>query len=385
MPDPDIRIKLMIGRPLVPKPAPYEVVDALIDLEVTQQDRDRSAFQMTFSLSKELKNSSDYWLLREGILDPPNRIIIQVIVNVKVGVNRSIQQPILIDGIITNHQIIPSNKPGDSKLIVTGEDISVMLDLEDKNVTYLNLSDSKIVTQLLKSYSKYGLKIDVQDTSYFVPSKEEQITSQQSTDLQFIQKLALRNSFIFEIKPDKTPGRNIAYWGEEKHKVTPYQPALSMNMGAFTNVDSSITFNFNALEAIQPQASITDEKSGASISIQVPKSPGQALASKPAKALRTEVLRCTNKLEKILAEKETESFASRSRENAVTASGEVDTVRYGYVLQVRQLVGVRGVGKSYGGYYYVKQVTHRIKRGEYKQSFTLIREGQDATIQRLEV
>jgi hypothetical protein len=385
MPESDIRIKLMIGRPLVPKPAPYEVVDALIDLEVTQQDRDRSAFQMTFSLSKELKNSSDYWLLREGILDPPNRIIIQVIVNVKVGVKRSLQNPILIDGIITNHQIVPSNKPGESRLIVTGEDISVMLDLEDKNEIYPNLSDSKIVTNLLKSYSKYGLKIDAQNTSYFTPKKEEQITTQQSTDLQFIQKLALRNSFIFEIKPDKTPGRNIAYWGEEKQKVTPYQPALSMNMGAFTNVDSSISFNFNALGAIKPEASISDEKSGASISIRVPKSPGQALANKPAKSLRTEVLRCTNKLEKILAEKETESFASRSQENAVTATGEVDTVRYGYVLEVRQLVGVRGVGKTYGGYYYVKQVTHRIKRGEYKQSFTLIREGQGATIQRLEV
>ncbi|MEH2090301.1 hypothetical protein [Nostoc sp.] len=385
MPDSDIRIKLMIGRPLVPKPAPYEVVDALIDLEVTQQDRDRSAFQMTFSLSKELKKPSDYWLLQEGILNPPNRIIIQVIVNVKVGVNRSLQQPILIDGIITNHQVVPSNKPGESKLIITGEDISVMLDLEDKNEIYPNVSDSTIVTKLLKAYSKYGLKSDVTNTRYFTPKKEEQITTQQSTDLQFIQKLALRNSFVFEIKPDKTPGRNIAYWGEEKQKITPSQPALSMNMGAFTNVDSPINFNFNALEAIKPEASITDEKSGASISIRVPKSPGQALAKKPAKSLRTEVLRNTNKLEKILAEKQTESFASRSREIAVTATGEVDTVRYGYVLEVRQLVGVRGVGKSYGGYYYVKQVTHRIKRGEYKQSFTLIREGQGATINRLGV
>lgn len=385
MPDSDIRIKLMIGRPLVPKPAPYEVVDALIDLEVTQQDRDRSVFQMTFSLSKELKNSSDYWLLQEGILDTPNRIIIQVIVNVKVGVNRSLQKPILIDGIITSHQVVPSNKPGESKFIITGEDISVMLDLEDKNETYLNSSDSTIVTNLLKAYSKYGLKTDVKNTSYFTPKKEEQITTQQSTDLQFIQKLALRNSFIFEIKPDKTPGRNIAYWGEEKQKITPSQPALSMNMGAFTNIDSPISFNFNVLQAIKPEASITDEMSGASIPIQVTKSPGQALASKPAKSLRTEVLRNTNKLKEILAEKQTESFASRSRENAVTATGEVDTVRYGYVLEVRQLVGVRGVGKSYGGYYYVKEVTHRIKRGEYKQSFTLIREGQGATIQRLEI
>ena len=48
-------------------------------------------------------------------------------------------------------------------------------------------------------------------------------------------------------------------------------------------------------------------------------------------------------------------------------------------------MGVRGVGKTYGGYYYVQQVTHRIKRGEYKQSFTLKREGRGATIGRLKV
>ena len=50
-----------------------------------------------------------------------------------------------------------------------------------------------------------------------------------------------------------------------------------------------------------------------------------------------------------------------------------DTVRYGDILRARRLVGVRGVGTNYGGKYYVKQVTHRIKRGEYKQRFTLTR------------
>ena len=64
--------------------------------------------------------------------------------------------------------------------------------------------------------------------------------------------------------------------------------------------------------------------------------------------------------------------------DALTATGEVDAVRYGRVLRARRLVGVRGVGNSYDGVYYVKQVTHRIKRGEYKQSFTLVREGRGA-------
>ena len=47
----------------------------------------------------------------------------------------------------------------------------------------------------------------------------------------------------------------------------------------------------------------------------------------------------------------------------------------GNILRARQLVGVRGAGLAYDGLYYVKTVTHNIKRGEYKQSFTLTRDG----------
>ena len=384
MRDRGIRLELRIGRPTTPELAPYEVVDALIDLEVTHQDRQRNGFQMTFSLGKELRKSSDYWLLRERILDPPNRVIITVIVGIKVGVNRPIKRQILIDGIITNHQVVPSNQPGESRLVVTGEDISLMLDLKEKSTIYENQSDNQIVSKLLQNYQKYWLKTDVQKSEY-TPTKEKRMTNQQGTDLEFIQQLARRNSFIFEIKPSNTPGKNIAYWGEEKQSITSYQPALSMNMGAFTNVDSSITFNFDALKPTELQVEIIDDTTGEQTPLKIPTSPGQPLAREPAKPLRQSILGNSDKLDPIPAKLQAESELSRSREDAVTASGEVDTVRYGHILQVRQLVGVRGVGKSYGGYYYVKQVTHRIKRGEYKQSFTLIREGRGSTTQKVKV
>lgn len=61
--------------------------------------------------------------------------------------------------------------------------------------------------------------------------------------------------------------------------------------------------------------------------------------------------------------------------DAVTAQGQLDVARYGQVLKARGLVGVRGAGLAYDGLYYVKSVTHNIKRGEYTQSFTLTRNG----------
>jgi hypothetical protein len=39
------------------------------------------------------------------------------------------------------------------------------------------------------------------------------------------------------------------------------------------------------------------------------------------------------------------------------------------------LVGVRGAGIAYDGLYYVDSVSHDIKRGQYKQTFELSRDG----------
>ena len=49
--------------------------------------------------------------------------------------------------------------------------------------------------------------------------------------------------------------------------------------------------------------------------------------------------------------------------------------RYGRLLRSRLLVGVRGAGLAYDGLYYVNSVTHNLERGEYKQSFSLSRNG----------
>jgi hypothetical protein len=69
--------------------------------------------------------------------------------------------------------------------------------------------------------------------------------------------------------------------------------------------------------------------------------------------------------------------------DAVTGTGALDVVRYGRILKARGLVGVRGAGDAFNGLYFVKSVTHKIKRGEYKQDFTLTRNGLVSTVPRV--
>lgn len=72
--------------------------------------------------------------------------------------------------------------------------------------------------------------------------------------------------------------------------------------------------------------------------------------------------------------------AAAKNSEVVTCEGSLDVTRYGGVLSARKLVGVRGAGPAFDGLYYVKSVTHKIKRGEYKQNFTLTRNGLVSTV-----
>jgi hypothetical protein len=360
-----IRLQLLIGRPEVPQPAPYEVVDSLVSVQVTNNDRERDGFQMEFSLGKD--SLLEYGLLRSGILDVKNRVIVMVIFGALPQV--------LIDGIITKHQVVPSNEPGRSTLHVTGEDISVKLSFEDQNLTYPNQSDSNIVKQILADAGFLPQVTETDDT----PSDTERVPTQQCNHLRHIQKLAQRNGFIFYVEPTNIPGVNNAYWGKEKREGQP-QPALTLNMGAQTNVDSPINFSFNGLGPSEPEVSIIDSFTKLAIQIPLPSSFLPSLSSQPVKALRKTKSRDTANLSFAQALLKALTGAGEAS-GAIEATGEVDAVRYGRALRSRRLVDVRGAGQSYDGTYYVQQVVHNIRRlprGEYKQSFTLKREGRGA-------
>jgi hypothetical protein len=359
-----IRLQILLGT-TVPEPAPTQIIDALTSLEVRNTDSGRDGFQMTFSLGRN--SLADYNLLLSGLLEPPSRVIIGVVVGVLPRV--------LVDGIITNHQVSPGSKPGEGSLVVTGEDISLKLDLDERKESYTNQSDSDIVRTILGRYAGDGLRPDVTPTQVR-PQESQRVPMQLGTDLAYIQALAQQNGFVFYVEPTAVPGITTAHWGLQNFQ-SPTQPALTANMGPSTNVES-ISFTFDALGPATPSVSILDPDSRVTITIPVPTTGLRPpLSQRRAESIRTTLPTDTANLDSTQAALRAVSAASASAD-AVTGSGQLDAVRYGGVLRARQLVGVRGVGNSYDGSYYIKQVTHRIKRGEYKQSFSLSREGRGA-------
>ncbi|MEM6353894.1 MAG: hypothetical protein AAF766_24375, partial [Cyanobacteria bacterium P01_D01_bin.14] len=210
------------------------------------------------------------------------------------------------------------------------------------------------------------------------PVEVERTPSQQGTDLAYIKALAERNSFVFYIEPTPVPGVNAAYWGPENRLGLP-QPDLTINQGAQSNVDTPMAFSYDALAAAEPQVSILEPITRQQIPVPLPTSLQPSLATQAVRPLRTTIPRGTANLTLAQAILRSQAAAGGTDEVATT-QGEVDTVRYGHVLQARRLVRVVGAGNTNSGTYYVKRVTHRIRRGHYKQSFELTREGRGALV-----
>lgn len=367
-----VHLTLLIGR-TVPLPAPPLLLDSLERVEVTHSDEGRSGFQMMFKMGRgQPFNPLGYPLLRSSLLNPFNRVILVVTFNAMPRV--------LMDGIITDQQLTPSNEPGASILTVTGEDVSVMMDLEEKVVAHPALPEFMIVNNIIVSYAKYGLIPTVIPPPVVdAPLPTHRIPVQHATDLEYLEQMAKRYAYLFYITPGPMPGSNQAYWGPPKRIGLP-QLALTLNMGSHTNV-ASINFRYNALspETVTGQVQDSDTNKIESIesksSSLLPLSRQFALHSQPH--VRQRWLKHVGALTQAAAQARAQGKTDVSIENVLTAEGELDAVDYGHILQARSLVGVRGVGETYGGTYYVKQVKHIIEpdAGTYKQQFSLSRGG----------
>lgn len=380
-----INLTLYLGKEQ-PQPVPLEIVEALQSAEVTLQDNGRSGFQMVFQVGRSGRGGlADYKLLNilqnPNYFAPFNRAILVVTIN---GTAR-----VLMDGAITHQQFVPSLELGRSTFTVIGEDIGVFMDREELSIPHPQQAEQTIVAAILTNpkYAKFNLKLEIgQDKKLGyrdVPGANERIPTQQVTDLQYLQELARRFGYVFYIIPGPTRGQNIAYWGSPiRTKIS--QPPITVNMGAYTNANS-INFSFDAQAATQVTGQVQDRIANQIQSVRIVTSNRDPLAKTSGLSLladrqvqRVQKFRETAR-DSMRARVHAQSQVNRTADDLVTVSGELDTIRYGDLLQLRGIVGLRGVGYTYDGNYYVKSVTHQIRKGEYKQSFTITREGLGST------
>jgi hypothetical protein len=367
----------MMG-PVIPLTVPRVVLDSLASVEVQVQDTGQSGFQLTFSIDKQ-SPLQILFLLTGGLPLLFMRVVIVATVN---GVAN-----VLMDGVITNNEISPGDKGSNSTLTLTGKDLSVLMDQSDwSGFPYPAMPAEARVSLILLKYSMFGVvPLVIPSVLLFVPLPIDQIPSQQGTDLEYIQYMAEQAGYVFYIDPGPLPGMSKAYWGPQV-KVGPAQPALSADMDAYTNVES-LHFKFDQEKNKLPLVYIYNQETGVSIPIPLPpitplNPPLGLIPPLPTNLLPPDLAPMRPDLSKKPIPQAIMMGLAAAAENAeaVSCEGSLDVTRYGGVLKARQLVGVRGAGPAFDGLYYVKRVTHKIKRGEYKQDFTLTRNGLVSTV-----
>ncbi|MBA3240807.1 MAG: hypothetical protein H0T60_06230 [Acidobacteria bacterium] len=400
-----IHLGLLIG-PSVAIVPPLSITDALTGATVTQSDRGRSGFQLTFEVGRSGPvDMLDYGLLLNPLLRPFNRVVLTV--------SFSLVPEVIMDGIITNVQLLPSNEPGASVLTVTGEDVSVMMDMKQETFAWPAMSADNIARLIVLKYAQYAIIPQVSPALFpSPPLPTERVPVQTMSDYQYIQFLAARQGYVFYVEPGPLPNTNVAYWGPPKRVGLP-QKALTIAAGPDSNIQS-ISFNYNALAPTTVSGHIQDSRLNVSMPVLAPVPARVPLSAMPAALVNQPNVRqsflpvtreqaeeqesasqtgattaagrsyaharTTPGLDLAEALARAQATVDASTDNVVTATGELDAVEYGAILKARDLVGVRGVGFTYGGNYYVQSVTHNIREGEYKQKFTLAREGTGALL-----
>jgi phage protein D len=324
---------------------------------------------VSFQLNRVgIEEQEDDPIVSNSDLEPFSRMIIGLTLN---GTPK-----ILLDGMITHHEVNYTDA-GELLFTVTGEDVSVMMDLKEESVLHPAQAEHIIATKLIATYARYGLTPDVKPPPTIeTPLITDRIPSQQETDFAYLRRMAERFGYVFYIQPGPVSGVNTAYWGPVRSTGVPL-PALTVDMGSFTNV-SSANVRLDALSATIVEGKVQDRKTNQIQPINITKGNRSPLAKTNVLQLhsksRTTQFRGTGhsaSRAKSIAQATVENSLDRS----VALTGTLDTFIYNDILLVGKSIAVRGLGATHDGAYLIHQVSHSIQGNHYIQRFTLHRDG----------
>lgn len=367
-----IRLQLLMG-PGLPVPTPRDVLDAVQEVKV---ESGSGATQSGFELSFRVSNRSPLhtaFLVAGASSIPIFRVVVAVTVNGSTTV--------LVDGVMTHHELRPG-AGATSTLVVKGKDLSALMDLIPLDgLPYPAMPPALRVLTALAKYAAFGvIPLVIPSLLEDVPLPIDRIPRHQGTDYAYIKALADEVGYVFYMDAGPAPGVSKAYWGPEIRLGAP-QPALNLFLdGPHSNVES-LSFTFDKERKEFPVVYIQEQASKVPIPIPIPDvSPlNPPLGVVPPLPPKITHLNDTAKLNPLGAVMRGIAYATQHGDS-VFGSGTLDVARYGRVLRSRGLVGVRGAGDAFDGLHYVTSVTSTLKRGDFKQSFTLARNALLSTV-----
>jgi hypothetical protein len=374
-----VTLSLYVGS-AVPLPAPRAVVEALTDVTVTAGSGQDDGFELKLNLSDDSTLLQTVFLLSGGAVPPLIRVVIAVTTRGTLDV--------LMDGVVTQSQLAPDIGGGPTQLIVKGRDLSQAMDNVDFSglFPYPAMPLEARVALILAKYMILGVvPLIVPTPTVDINNPLERVDQHWGTDLVYLRELADMVGYTFYTEPGPVVGASIGYWGPTL-RIGPVQKALNVDMDIETNVQN-ISCTFDHDSATMPIVNIENPITRlpaipVPLGLVNPLDPPLGLIPPIPKNFQIAADTAFKGFPRALMQGWADQAASN---RSVTAQGSLDALRYGQALKPRRLVGLRGVGNAFNGLYYVQQVTSTLRRGEFAQSFTLVRNGLISTLERIPV
>jgi hypothetical protein len=370
-----IQLAVLAGNQEAPTPIGPLLAELLIEAEVVDVADGQCLFRLTFGAHRTAGGTGmEVAALASGRLSPGSRVVVMAL--------QAALPTMLIDGLVTDIWLDPGKNPGASRIVVSGADLSVAMDIKEQIKGYPDMDDEMIVLDIISQYERFAIVPEtIPPVESDFPTAVQRTPIQHGTDLDHIYDLANRYGYVFTVRAGPAPLANTAYWGPPK-RVGPPAPALTVGAGTFSNVDR-LTFGWNGRAAFQVAGQVPGPLE------ETPALPIAALEPTllPPLALRSPFPRGSLLGRKLptgsdgFSELRATGFAqgrvNRSSAQVAQAEGVLDVKRYGAILRSGGLIGVRGAGTTFDGMWSVEKVTHKLRRGEYQQQFVLGRDGTD--------
>ena len=366
----ELILSLLVGLGL--DPAPRAVMEALTDVTVSigAGGTTPSGFELKLATSKTSLITTQ--LLPSGYFDPPTRIVIAATLQGSTTV--------LMDGVITQQDVVPSDESGKSVLSLKGEDLTRMMDVIDFGalIPYPAMPAEARVALILAKYAPiYGIvPMVIPSVLIDVPLPTDTVPSQSGTDLAYVNTLADKVGYTFYLQPGPTPGMSMAYWGPKLQAAIPFLPTpapLAIDWDGASNVES-LQFSFDGFKKTQYYVLIKLDDVPVPIPVPIPDVTPLSPPLGQKDPIPLKITPMTGLSGYSLIEATVIALAKAAdAANVISGQGALDVLRYGSILPARTVVGVQGAGITFDGDYFVSSVTHTIKPGSYKQSFTLQR------------
>jgi phage protein D len=348
-----------------------------LDRVVVRQEHDGPAtFQLIFNADETQEVESDLQILAGGAFATGNRV--------RIGLQMGTLDQYLIDGVATFQELIYGEQSGSFTIAITGEDLSVFMRLSENAVEWPGRSSAQIVTEIINNYAQYGLSANVTTPQNDVtPDATLWVRQQIADDLRYVRSLARPFGYIFALQCGATTSSpTTAYWGPPPRTAATL-PALRLGSGTGADV-RTISFSYDASAAETfTGGSRADTMDGTTLAV-------TSATTWPLTALAQTASIAGNLARKRqfispqdaggLASSSVDGLMQRASRGAARAQARIDGLAYGSIVSPAQLIEVGGAGATFDGNYYVEAVEHELRRGTYRQTLTLSREGLGSTV-----